>query len=159
MSHTAPAIPPAIPYASPTPDSSSLWKLVRLGLILWASVTLLRHGLYWTNAVLAGDVFAGSANLRAAAFGGVECVLLLLFLLAAVSARHPTPDRVRLLGSLGGVFVAVVFLGAVIDLLASNFPGSVRIALRQLWVCVARIQVTVIPLLCSIALLRGIPER
>lgn len=155
--HVPPAPASVISYASSDSGSGRLWRLFRVGLILWASVTLLRHGLYWTSRIgIVGDTifvdtWSGS-DLRIVGFAAIECVLLILFLIAAVHSPRGTRQRFAVLGGLGAAFAAVVLIGALLDLLSSNFPGSARIALRSLWTFVSRLQVAVVPLMCLIGL-------
>ncbi len=135
-----------------------LWRLFRLGLILWASVTLLRHGFYWMNIVSVGGAFAGGSAVRSMAFAGGECVILIVFLIAAVASPRGTRDRFNILGGLGAAFVLLVLEGALLDM-AQAGAGTSAGLLRTLWSFVARIQFTVFPLLCLIGLVSGVGEE
>jgi hypothetical protein len=147
---------PAVPYASPAPRGSSIWRLFRLGLILWASVTLLRHAFYWANAL-----GTGGYAMQGLVFAAIECVLLILILLAAMNSPRGIRDRFQVLGGLGGAFVAIVVIGAMIDILANDpfsmsTPSSV---LRVGWLFLSRVQVAVFPLICLIGLVQGVEDN
>ncbi len=145
-----------VPYASPASSGSSLWKLFRLGLILWACVTLARHAFYWTNALGNGGYSIGPL-----AMACIECVLLILILLAALNSPRGTRNRFQVLGGLGGAFVAIVVIGALIDIFA-NDPFSIATPsafLRVVWMFISRVQVAVFPLLCLIGLIQGVADE
>lgn len=138
------------------PGGSPIWKLFRLGLILWACITLLRHAFYWTNALS-----FGSYSVLGLVFAGVECVFLVMILLAAINSPRPTRERFLLLGGYSCAFISVVVVGACIDILA-NDPFSMATPssfLRVVWLFIARVQIAVIPLLCVIGLVRGVDEQ
>lgn len=144
-----------VPYASPAPNGNSIWTLFRLGLILWSSITLARHAFYWTNALGTGGYSIGPL-----AMACIECVLLFLMLVAALNSPRGTRNRFHVLGGLGGAFVLVVVIGALIDIFA-NDPFSIATPsafLRVVWMFISRVQVAVFPLLCLIGLVRGIDE-
>lgn len=148
----------AVPYASTAQQPSPMWWLFRLGLILWASITLLRHGLYWTNLFSTGGAFAGGSAVRAVAFASIECILLILFLIAAIQSPRGTRSRFSVLGGLGGAFVAIVVIGALAD--STSFGATTPSgALRLFWMLVAKLQVAIFPLLCLIGLMRGVSEE
>lgn len=142
-----------VPYASTSADNP-IWKLFRLGLLLWAALTLLRHGFYWAGTFYSGGSYAGLSLI----FGGVECLLLVMILIAAINSPRPTRERFQLLGGFGTAFIAVVVVGAVIDIASSAPTFSPNSLLRVGWLFLARVQVLVFPLLCFIGLLRGIRE-
>lgn len=147
---------PSVPYATPMPGGSPLWRLFRLGLILWACLTLARHAFYWANTLS-----FGSFSAQGLAFALVECVLLVLILLAAMNSSAGTRNRFQVLGGLGGAFVAVVVIGALIDIFA-NDPFSVATPsafLRVVWTFLSRIQIVVFPLLCLIGLVVGVHDQ
>lgn len=149
---------PSVPYASAAPQYNPIWNLFRLGLILWASVTLLRHGLYWTNLFASGVGLSGGSSLRAIVFASIECILLFLFLIAAIQSPRGTRTRFSVLGGLGGAFVAIVVMGALADLPSFSMTTTSGL-LRSLWSLIAKLQVAILPLLCLIGLMRGIAEE
>lgn len=147
----------AVPYASRA-ESNPLWALFRLGLILWASVTLLRHGLYWSGYFIGAytSPLSRATEIRSIALAAIEIVLLTLILVAAIGSPRGTRRRFAVLGGLGGAFVFIVAIGALIDAY-SGWTGPAS-TLRVGWSIVAKLQVTVIPLLCLIGLARGVGE-
>ena len=54
MISTSPSVgpyapPPIVQYAPPDMGNQRVWNAVRLGLIIWASVVILRHAFYWIH--------------------------------------------------------------------------------------------------------------
>ena len=138
------------------PRGSSIWRLFRLGLLLWSVVTLLRHAFYWTNTLA-----VGSFSVQGLSFALAECVLLVLIFLAALNSPRGTRDRFHVLGGLGGAFVAVVVIGAAIDILA-NDPFTIATPsafLRIVWTFLSRVQIAVFPLLCLVGLIQGVQDE
>lgn len=146
------SIPPKA--IEPAPDGRVLaWRLLRLALILWASIVLIRHGSYWGEMALTGGLFGTiMSDPRPLLFAGVEAGALIMLLLIVVPVTT-TPATLRPVARLAGIFIVANLLSFAFDFFTARdvFQGY---GLHFIWMAASRVQLLVVPTVAIAAWLR-----
>lgn len=125
-----------------SPDMA--WRLLRLALILWASIVLIRHASYWGGLALDGGlVTSAMADPRPLLFAALDAGVLVTLLTLVVPART-APASLKPIARLAAIFIAANLLSFVIDLFSTR--GLLDNAgLRFVWLVASRVQLLVVP--------------
>ena len=136
-------------YEAPSTHGYEAWRLLRLAVILWASLVLLRHATYWASVL---PNASGPAYL-VTNFAFLAMLLELPILVAALivaSPRDGSPAATRWLRTLGIAYCVVAAVALLPEMLMLTRSASVRGITRPVWQIVSRVQLLVVPVLCIV---------
>lgn len=144
--------------------ANDAWRLLRLAVMLWASLVLIRHATYWGGVMT--DRYATGATYRSSGQGfpfaeieaAAEAVILFSMLVIAAGHRYARANAVLALRLLGAAFVLLVLTEIALNtdaLMASSREATrARTVLKVVWQVVSKVQLLVVPALCAICLSR-----
>jgi hypothetical protein len=129
------------------------WRLLRLALVLWASIVLIRHASYWGERAIAGNLLGSlMTDPRPILFAAVEAGALIMMLLVVLPATT-TPVTLKPVARLAGIFIAANLLSFAFDFFTARdvFSGY---GLHLIWLIASRVQLLVVPALAIVAWMR-----
>lgn len=131
-------------------EPNGAWRLLRLAVVLWATLVLVRHLLYWFPAVLERPtLFLGSQLLSSFGIAVTEAVVLIASIIAAAgcfSAR-----RASWLRTLAIVYIFLTAVPIVVEFVSFGPMRGSNVSLRTAWAIVSKVQLLVVPVLCILA--------
>lgn len=129
------------------------WRVLRLALILWASIVLIRHASYWLSQVYYVGVSGAVSPARPILFAAAEAVVLAGVLFLAFRSRQ-RPNSLTPIGTLAIAYIAVNLTAFAIEM-AQTGPGvGWAMGLRLIWLLASRVQLLVVPALAVMEWLR-----
>jgi hypothetical protein len=151
---------------SQMPLLNGAWRLLRLAVILWASLVLIRHATYW-GGVIAEQIATRSVYRTGGSFSfltgsgfpfaeveaAAEVVILLSMLVIALGHRYAARNAALALRLLGAAFVLLVLTDIALntDILMANSDEVTRgrRVLKVAWQVVSKLQLLVVPIVCA----------
>ena len=129
--------PTPLSYEVPSERDWPAWRLLRLAVILWTSLVLMRHGTYWARVLMKADALLLGL--------GIEVVILVVALAVATLTRVPTSRAVSTMRLLAIAYIAVILGAFAISFFTTRMP---RPLLHIMWMLVSQVQLLVVPALC-----------